>query len=151
MKIKFLLDENLSPRLKIAVLRLNPSIDILRIGDANTPKLGTLDPDVLQYLGLSQRLLITDNRTSMPEHLTEYWQQNQQMWGLFWVRPKTSKFNKLIKWQIMEENDIKQEELIGIIGSRGVVSEVVNGKRGISKNQAKALAQFFNVNVSLFI
>ncbi len=43
MKIKILLDENLSPRLKIAVLRLNPSIDILRIGDAHTPKLGTLD------------------------------------------------------------------------------------------------------------
>jgi hypothetical protein len=38
----------------------------------NTPPLGTLDPDVLQYLGLSQRLLVTDNRTSMPEHLEEY-------------------------------------------------------------------------------
>ena len=57
MKIKFLLDENLSPRLKIAVLRLNPDIDILRVGDENTPKLGTLDPDVLIYLGISQRLL----------------------------------------------------------------------------------------------
>ena len=75
MKIKFLLDENLSPRLKVAVLRLNPEIDILRIGEPNTPPLGTLDPDVLQYLGLSQRLLVTDNRTSMPEHLEEYWQK----------------------------------------------------------------------------
>ena len=52
---------------------------------------------------------------------------------------------------LMEENQIKQEELVGIIGSRGVVSEVVNGKRSISKNQAKALAQFFNVDVALFI
>lgn len=52
---------------------------------------------------------------------------------------------------LMEENQIKQEELIGVIGSRGVVSEVVNGKRGISKNQAKTLAQFFHVDVSLFI
>jgi HTH-type transcriptional regulator / antitoxin HigA len=52
---------------------------------------------------------------------------------------------------LMEENQIKQEELIGIIGSRGVVSEVINGKRSISKNQAKALAQFFHVDVSLFI
>ena len=33
MKIKFLLDENLSPRLKVAVLRLNPEIDILRQSD----------------------------------------------------------------------------------------------------------------------
>lgn len=52
---------------------------------------------------------------------------------------------------LMEEKGIKQGELVGIIGSKGVVSEVVNGKRSISKNQAKALAEFFNVSVELFI
>ena len=62
MKARFLLDENLSPRLKVAVFRLNPAIDILRVGDPSTPSLGTLDPDVLQYLELSQRILVTDNR-----------------------------------------------------------------------------------------
>lgn len=73
MKVRFLLDENLSPRLKVAVLRFNPAIDILRVGDRNTPQLGTLDPDVLRYLELSQRLLVTDNRTSMREHLEAHW------------------------------------------------------------------------------
>ena len=53
MKVRFLLDENLSPRLKVAVLRLNPAIDILRVGESNAPTLGTLDPDVLRYLQLS--------------------------------------------------------------------------------------------------
>ena len=52
---------------------------------------------------------------------------------------------------LMEESGIKQENLVGVIGSRGVVSEVVNGKRGISKAQAKALAEFFSVDVGLFI
>lgn len=52
---------------------------------------------------------------------------------------------------LMESNDLKQENLVGVIGSRGVVSEVVNGKRGISKAQAKALAEFFSVDVGLFI
>lgn len=52
---------------------------------------------------------------------------------------------------LMEENNIRQADLAGILGSRGVVSEVVNGKRQISKNQAKALANFFNVDVGLFI
>lgn len=52
---------------------------------------------------------------------------------------------------LMIENEIKQEDLVGIIGSRGVVSEVVNGKRSISKNQAKSLAEFFKVSVELFI
>ncbi len=52
---------------------------------------------------------------------------------------------------LMEENNIKQADLVGILGSRGVVSEVVNGKRQISKNQAKALSNFFHVDVGLFI
>ena len=52
---------------------------------------------------------------------------------------------------LMEAGGIKQENLVGVIGSRGVVSEVVNGKRSISKAQAKALAEFFSVNVGLFI
>lgn len=51
----------------------------------------------------------------------------------------------------MEANEIKQENLIDVIGSRVVVSEVVNGKRSISKAQAKALAEFFSADVGLFI
>jgi hypothetical protein len=90
MKVKFLLDENLSPRLKLAVVRLEPEIDIIRIGDYSAPALGTLDPDVLVYLQHSQRLLITDNRTSMPDHLEEHWKQGFKIWGLFWLRPNTN-------------------------------------------------------------
>ncbi len=90
MKVRFLLDENLSSRLKVAVLRLNPAINILRVGDPNAPPLGTLDPDILRYLELSQRLLVTDNRTSMPEHLEAHWADGGYIWGLLWVRPNTS-------------------------------------------------------------
>ncbi|MBD2144252.1 DUF5615 family PIN-like protein [Sphaerospermopsis sp. FACHB-1194] len=59
MKIRFLLDENLSPKLKFAVFRLNPAIDIVRVGDPDAPPLGTLDPELLRYLEVSQRLLVT--------------------------------------------------------------------------------------------
>ncbi len=59
MKIRFLLDENLSPKLKFAVLRLNPAIDIVRVGDPDAPLLGTLDPELLRYLEVFQRLLVT--------------------------------------------------------------------------------------------
>ncbi|NJL69287.1 MAG: transcriptional regulator [Microcoleus sp. SM1_3_4] len=51
---------------------------------------------------------------------------------------------------LIEVREIKQADLVGIIGSKGVVSEVVNGKRAISKAQAKALGDFFNVNPSVF-
>lgn len=52
---------------------------------------------------------------------------------------------------IMEPSGTSPADLVGIIGSSGVVSEVVNGKRSISKPQAKALSEYFKVSPSLFI
>jgi HTH-type transcriptional regulator / antitoxin HigA len=52
---------------------------------------------------------------------------------------------------LMEARGMKQEELVGVIGSRGVVSEIVNGNRSISKAQAKVLGELFHVSPSLFI
>ena len=89
MKIRFLLDENLSKQIKIATLRLNPVIDILCVGEQDAPPFGTLDSDILRYLEGSQRLLLTDNRKSMPRHLESHWASGGRIWGLFWVRPRT--------------------------------------------------------------
>ncbi|MCY7375544.1 MAG: hypothetical protein LH472_06185 [Pyrinomonadaceae bacterium] len=52
---------------------------------------------------------------------------------------------------LIRENDLKQSDLLHIFGSSGIASEVVNGKRSISKAQAKKLAAFFKVSVGLFI
>jgi len=52
---------------------------------------------------------------------------------------------------IMEASGTLQTDLVGIIGSSSVVSEIVNGKRLISKAQAKALGEYFKVSPSLFI
>jgi HTH-type transcriptional regulator/antitoxin HigA len=52
---------------------------------------------------------------------------------------------------LMEARGIRQAHLVGVIGSSGVVSEVVNGKRAISKSQAKILGEYFKISPSLFI
>jgi HTH-type transcriptional regulator / antitoxin HigA len=52
---------------------------------------------------------------------------------------------------LLESSDKKQSDLVGIIGSSGIVSELVNGKRSISKLQAKKLGEMFQVSPSLFI
>jgi HTH-type transcriptional regulator/antitoxin HigA len=51
----------------------------------------------------------------------------------------------------MEDRGVKQADLLLVFGSSGIASEVVNGKRSISKAQAKKLAEFFKVSVELFI
>ncbi len=52
---------------------------------------------------------------------------------------------------LMEARNLRQSDLVEVIGSKGVTSEVVRGKRAISKNQAKALAEFFHVAPGLFV
>ncbi|TAE58540.1 MAG: transcriptional regulator [Nostocales cyanobacterium] len=53
---------------------------------------------------------------------------------------------------IMESSGLRQADLVRILGSSsGVVSEMVNGKRSISKAQAKTLGAYFKVSPSLFI
>ena len=51
---------------------------------------------------------------------------------------------------LMEARDLKQSDLVSILGSKGVTSEVINGKRNINKAQAKALGEFFHVSPDLF-
>ena len=58
--------------------------------------------------------------------------------------------NEVLKF-LMEDRELKQKDLVHIFGSTGITSEVVNGKRSISKAQAKKLAEFFKVSVELFI
>lgn len=58
--------------------------------------------------------------------------------------------NEILKY-LMEENGLKQSDLLHVFGSSGIASEVVNGKRAISKTQARKLAEHFKVSVELFI
>jgi len=58
--------------------------------------------------------------------------------------------NEILKY-LMEERGLKQSDLLHVFGSSGIASEVVGGKRSISKAQAKKLAEFFKVSVELFI
>jgi HTH-type transcriptional regulator / antitoxin HigA len=52
--------------------------------------------------------------------------------------------------ELVSDRGLKQKDLIPVFGSQGVASEVLNGKRGISKTQAKALGEFFKVSPTLF-
>ena len=52
---------------------------------------------------------------------------------------------------LMESREIKQTHLWEVFGSKGIASEVLNGKRGISKTHARALAEYFHVPADLFI
>jgi hypothetical protein len=86
LTVRFLLDENLDPKLKIAILRLNPVVDILRVGDHGVPPLSTTDPDLLRFCEVAQRVLITADRTTMPVHVDAHLAMGGHFWGVCLLR-----------------------------------------------------------------
>jgi hypothetical protein len=94
MRVRFLLDENLSPRLKTILRRLESEIDAIRIGDYGAPALGVSDSEILLYLSESQRILITDNRSTIPGHLEDFYLRGDlSHGGILWVRPDAALYD----------------------------------------------------------
>jgi len=52
---------------------------------------------------------------------------------------------------LIEENSLKQKDLLPVFGSEGIISEILKGKRGITAKHAKLLGEFFSVSPELFI
>ncbi len=52
---------------------------------------------------------------------------------------------------LMKDNDLRQTDMTDVFATQSVVSEILNGKREITKQQAKALAEKFAMRVEAFI
>jgi HTH-type transcriptional regulator/antitoxin HigA len=52
---------------------------------------------------------------------------------------------------LMEERGLKHKDIWPVLGNKGAATEVLSGRRSISKAQAKRLAEFFHVPVDLFV
>ncbi len=52
---------------------------------------------------------------------------------------------------LMEERGLKHKDIWPVLGNKGSATEILSGRRSISKAQAKRLAEFFRVPIDLFI
>ena len=52
---------------------------------------------------------------------------------------------------LMEQNNLKQKDLIGVLGGKSSVSEILNGKRSMNLQHIRALADRFNVDPATFV
>ena len=57
---------------------------------------------------------------------------------------------KMLKY-LMQERRMRPSDLWPVIGSKSRTSEILSGKRSISKEQAKKLAAFFRAPIELFL
>ncbi len=54
--------------------------------------------------------------------------------------------------ELMRQRGLRQRDILHLLGSsRGTASEVINGKRNISRTQARSLAEYFHVSLDVFL
>ena len=114
------------------------------------PKIIETEAEYEQALLIAERLTFSKNRT--PEQtalhkllvmLIENYETEQ------YPIPQSSPYQILL--HIMEASGTSQADLVGLIGSSSVISELMNGNRAISQAQAKILGEMFKVSPNLFI
>ena len=90
-QMRFLFDEDVPRSYHTALIRREPAIDALRIGDSGAPPTGTKDPDLLRWAVAEQRAVITYNRKTMKTHAEDLAATEEgHHWGVFRVRPFTA-------------------------------------------------------------
>ena len=85
-KVRFLFDEDMPSNLLEALLRVEPSIDVLCVGDSDAPTSGSLDPVLLDSAFKAGRILVTRDKKTMPVHLAAYFEQQKHTAGVIMLR-----------------------------------------------------------------
>ena len=87
MALKYLMDENVDPVYTNQLRRLKPDLVVWAVGEPETPRKGTLDPEILCWCEEYNFVLVTNNRKSMPVHLNDHIAEGYHMPGIFILSP----------------------------------------------------------------
>lgn len=80
--MRYLFDEHIPPAYRTQLLRIEPGLTIWTIGSPGAPSLGTPDPQILKWCEVHGFVLVTNNRKSMPSHLTDHLSQERHVPGI---------------------------------------------------------------------
>jgi hypothetical protein len=83
---KFLFDECTDPALRRALIGKAAAIDILTVGGPGAPPKATQDPELLIASEFLVRVLVTNDRQTMPGHLADHFQAGLHTWGTILLR-----------------------------------------------------------------
>lgn len=102
MALRFLLDENLRGPLWSALVRHNAlqrglHIDVLRVGDIIDLPLATEDKEILKWCQREERILLSMDYNTMPEHLAKHITEGNESPGVMMLRPGRS-LEEIVQW-----------------------------------------------------
>jgi hypothetical protein len=86
--LRLLADENFNHDLIRGVLRVNPSLDLVRVQDVGLRETG--DPAVLDWAARNRRLVLTHDVNTMPAFAYERIRRKESMPGMFVVNQQAA-------------------------------------------------------------
>src|SRR5688500_2032312 len=95
MPLRFLLDEHMRGHpLWHAIRQHNArgvnALDVVRVGDPPDLPLGTPDPDILLWAEREDRVLISLDYSTLPNHLTDHLRNGRHSPGILLIRSNSS-------------------------------------------------------------
>src|SRR4051812_42800357 len=92
MALRYLLDENVSGVLSHAIARHNLRtawwpLDVMRIGDGPELSLGIADPAILLWTEQANRIFVSRDLRTIPNHLAVHLEAGHRCPGVFLLRP----------------------------------------------------------------
>lgn len=114
------------------------------------PKIITTESENEKYLEIVEKLMAAKNRTPEQDALLDLLVILIEKFEQEYYQHKGSTPQSILQ-HLMEARGMSQSELADVIGSKGLTSEIINNKRGISKQLAKKLGELFHVSPELFI
>jgi hypothetical protein len=93
-----LIDEDTTHIIRSGLSRRQPDIDVKVVGEQGAPALSTKDPDILDFLEAEGYVLVSSNRSTMPEHLRDHLQKGGSIPGIFILREAIPMAGYLMIW-----------------------------------------------------
>lgn len=108
-RVRWLIDESVRLSLVAALRRVEPAMDVWRVGQTGMPAFGASDPELLNFCEHEKRILVTLDRASMPEHVAAHLAAGRRTWGVLLVTRRCS-FRQLLDdliliWSVTEAEE----------------------------------------------
>jgi hypothetical protein len=83
---RFLVDEDVPAELVKALRASAPNLEILQVGELGAPPKQTPDPALLLIADATGRVLLTKDRSTMPQHLSDHFAAGHHTAGVILMR-----------------------------------------------------------------
>src|SRR5690349_4770008 len=108
--IVFLLDECVPEFLADEIIRLEPLVEVVQVGQDTAPPKTTSDPDLLLFAELHRMTLVTRDKRTMPGQLQNHYAAGHHTWGVFILvgnhAPKEYAEDLVLIWSSLTPEDL---------------------------------------------